>query len=227
MKLYVIGIGPGDPELITLKGYKILQRISLLFYPTGGRETLALSIVQKLIDLKDKILVELYFPMQKSENLKTHWQELSETLYSHLKEKKEGAFITIGDPAFYSSFFYLKPLLEEKKIAIEIIPGISSFSSFSAKLTLPLTLNQEEALITSGENLTKDVKKYTSWNTLILMKIHKNLYFIKDFAKKNNFLGWVGKRIGHPEEKIWYNLDNIKEKDLDYFSLILLKKNKW
>ncbi len=224
MKLYVIGVGPGDPELITLKGLKILKRAPLIFYPTGGKETLALSIVKEFIALDEKILIELYFPMKKEENLHSHWKSLSETIKNHLCEKKEGVFITLGDPAFYSTFFYLKPYLEELGIETEIIPGISSFSAFSARLGIPLSLNKEEVVITNAENLLKNPEEYLFFQTLVLMKCHRYLEEIKDFAKRYGFLGYAGKRVGQKEEKLWYNLSKIKGSDLDYFSLIVLKK---
>ncbi|BAU22478.1 precorrin-2 C20-methyltransferase [Caldimicrobium thiodismutans] len=224
MKLYVIGVGPGDPELITLKGLKILKDCPLLFYPTGGRETLALSVIEKVVSLKDKRLIELYFPMQKIDELYNHWEELAQRVSSALSESKIGAFITLGDPAFYSTFFYLKPFLEKSGIEMEIIPGISSFSGFSAKLKIPLSLNKEEVVITNADTFLKSLSNYLIFDTIVLLKTHRYLKEIKEFSKKHAYMGLVGKRVGQDLEKIWYNLDEVEENELDYFTLVVLKK---
>ncbi|MEZ0344934.1 MAG: precorrin-2 C(20)-methyltransferase [Caldimicrobium sp.] len=224
MKLYVIGVGPGDSELITLKGLKILKKTPLIFYPTGGKETLALSIIKDLIPLEEKVLIELYFPMKKEGDLSSHWKTLAEIIKKHISEKKEGVFITLGDPAFYSTFFYLKPYLEEMKIETEIIPGINSFSAASARLGIPLALSKEEIVITGAESFLKNSEKYLFYHTIILMKCHRYLREIGDFAKNYGFSVFVGKRVGQKGEKLWYNLSEVKEDDLDYFTLIILKK---
>lgn len=226
MKLFVIGVGPGDPELITLKGKKILERIKLIFYPSGGKETFALSIVEKLLPLSDKKLVELYFPMKRDESLKELWQGLAESIIKELDIYKEGAFITLGDPSFYATFFYLKPYLQEKEIEIEIIPGISSFSALSAKLTLSLALGREEAVITVAENFIKNFEKFVNFDTIVIMKGNRHFNEIKEWAKKYSYQGLLGKRIGQGEEKIWEDLNLASEEELDYFSTIILKKKK-
>lgn len=224
MKLFVIGVGPGDPELITLKGLKILKDSPLLFYPTGGKETLALSIIERVVSLENKRLIELYFPMQRVDELYKHWEELAQKVSSALSESKIGAFITLGDPAFYSTFFYLKPFLEENGIEIEIIPGISSFSGFSAKLKIPLSLNKEEVVITNADTFLKSPLNYSLFDSIVLLKTHRYLKDIKEFTKKYGYIGLVGKRVGQDLEKIWYNLDEVEGNELDYFTIVVLKK---
>jgi len=226
MKLYVIGVGPGDPELITLKGKRLLERLKLIFYPSGGKETLALSIVEKLLSLSEKKLVELHFPMKRDGTLREHWIGLSEVIKRELEIYGEGAFITLGDPSFYATFFYLKPYLQEEKIEIEVIPGISSFSALSAKLTLPLTLGREEAIITIAENLIKNFEKFVNFDTLVIMKGNRYFSEIREWSKNAGYEGYVGKRIGQEGERIWEDLNLVSEEELDYFSTILLKKKK-
>jgi len=226
MKLSVVGVGPGDPELLTLKALKVLEASSLIFYPTGGKETLALSIIEKVLSLEGKTKVELYFPMKKDEGLKEHWESLSETIYKYLYPEKRGAFITLGDPAFYSTFFYLYPYLEKRGISVEIIPGISSFSALSARLILPLALREDEVLITNAETFIKNPERYVNINTIILMKCHRYLDEVKNLAERFNFKGLLGKRVGHEEERLWRGLEGVKAEDLDYFTLIILQKRK-
>lgn len=223
MRLYVIGVGPGDPELITLRGLKILKEVPLIFYPTGGKETLALSIIEKVIPLREKRLLELYFPMQRVEELSQYWEEIAEKIRACLSDTGTGAFITLGDPAFYSTFFYLQSFLEKRGIEIEIIPGIGSFSAFSALLKIPLALHKEEVVITNADSFLKDPQKYLSFDTIVLLKTHRFVREIRDFVRTYGYTGFIGKRIGQASEKIWYNLSEVEE-ELDYFTIVILKK---
>lgn len=226
MKLYVVGVGPGDPELITLKGYNLLKRCKLIFYPTGGKETLALSIVENYISREEKLLVELYFPMKKDKNLREVWSKQADMIREYLSKEGEGVFLTLGDPAFYCTFHHLTHLLLQKEIEIEIIPGITSFSLASARLQLPLTLGEEQALILPAETFLKNFSPEINFSTIVLMKIHKHLPQILDLAKEHNFSCFLCKRVGQREEKLWYNLTEVPKEELDYFSLIILKKRK-
>ncbi|MCS7149236.1 MAG: precorrin-2 C(20)-methyltransferase [Caldimicrobium sp.] len=226
MKLYILGIGPGDPELITYKAYNLLKEITLIFYPTGGKEALALSILEKLLDLKDKSLIELYFPMKKERDLLEHWKNLSDKIVYHLRETNLGAFITLGDPAFYSTSYYLKDFLLAQGVEIEVVSGISAFSTASAKFLCPLTLGDEEVIITVGERLVKNQKCYTNLNCIVVFKCHKFMAQIQEFAKKNNFEVFLGNRVSLREERLWRNPQELLNDDLDYFTLAILKRKR-
>ncbi|MFN3504692.1 MAG: precorrin-2 C(20)-methyltransferase [Caldimicrobium sp.] len=227
MKLFVIGVGPGEPELITLKGYKILQKINLIFYPKGGKENVALSIVENLISKDEKILIELPFPMVKEKDLTETWETLAETIINWLKKEIEGVFLTLGDPAFYCTYYYVKDFLLQKGVETEIIPGITSFSLASARFNIPLTLGNERAHIVPAEEFFKDLSYYKEKTTIILMKVHKYIKEILEFSKTNHFNCYIGYRLGQKKEKLWYNISNLEELQedlLDYFTIAILKK---
>src|SRR5512140_1547231 len=105
-KLFVIGIGPGDPELMTLKAVRILKQVPCVFVPKGREEgtSLALSIVQKAMSLEGKEIVEAYFPMVKTaqskskEELASQWNDTVDAVLKRLDTGIDAAFITIGDP---------------------------------------------------------------------------------------------------------------------------------
>ncbi|HEX9112984.1 MAG TPA: precorrin-2 C(20)-methyltransferase, partial [Nitrospirota bacterium] len=112
-KLYVIGIGPGDPELLTLKAVRILKEVACIVVPKGREEgsSLALSIVQQALSLDDKEIVEVHFPMKKTmgtdetTDLDAKWNEAVAAVLKRLDSGIDAAFITIGDPGIYSTFF--------------------------------------------------------------------------------------------------------------------------
>ena len=114
-KLYAIGVGPGDPELLTLKASRILKGVPCICVPKGREEgsSLALSIVQKALSLEGKEIIEAHFPMRKTKTsrqsedceLDNKWAETVKNILSRLNKGIDVAFITLGDPAIYSTFF--------------------------------------------------------------------------------------------------------------------------
>lgn len=226
MKLYLVGIGPGEPQLITYKAYNILSNVKLLFYPTGGKNSLALKIIENFFNLNDKQLIELYFPMKKGETLKEHWEALSDKIFTFLQESKLGALITLGDPAFYSTSYYLKDFLLKRGIVLEVIPGISSFSATSAKLLSPLTLGEEEAVITIGEKVIKDGELYRKFDSIVVLKCHKFIAPLLAFAQNNNYEVYIGHRVSMPEESLFKNPQEVPQENWDYFTLMILRRKK-
>jgi precorrin-2/cobalt-factor-2 C20-methyltransferase len=236
--LYVIGVGPGDPELLTLKAVRILKEVQCICVPKGREEgsSLALSIVQKALNLEGKEIIEAHFPMRKTKNnqpsenceLDAKWQETIETVYSMLNRGIDMAFITIGDPTIYSTFFYLYDKLLElnPELDIEIIPGVSSINTAAAKAGMSLALADEKIAIlpaTYTESIKETLEKF---DTIVLMKVHKV------FGNVVNILSETGltdnavyiSRAGMEDEKIFKNIRDIKEGDLNYFSVVIIKK---
>src|SRR5512137_1723406 len=105
-KLYVVGVGPGDPELVTLKGARILREVNCVCVPKGREEgrSLALSIVRKVVDMEGKEVIEAYFPMKKTVQpdhegeLEAKWKKTVAAVLERLNTGKDVVFVTIGDP---------------------------------------------------------------------------------------------------------------------------------
>jgi precorrin-2/cobalt-factor-2 C20-methyltransferase len=248
-KLYVIGVGPGDPELLTLKAVRILKEVQCICVPKGREESssLALSIVEKALNLDGKEIIEAHFPMRKTKKnknregarggdeisptlceLDTKWQETIETVYSRLNKGTDMAFITIGDPTIYSTFFYLYDKLLElnPELSIEIIPGVSSINTAAARANLSLSLADEKIAIlpaTYTDNIKETLERF---DTIVLMKVHmvfdRVLTILNEMNLTNNAV-YVS-RAGMADEKIFRNIRDIKETDLNYFSVVIIKK---
>lgn len=248
-KLYVIGVGPGDPELLTLKAVQILREVKCICVPKGREEgsSLALSIVKKAVNIDGKEIIETHFPMKKTKQqglgvrgqgleknhssdckLDAKWNEATENILSRLNKGTDVAFITLGDPTIYSTFFYLYDRLLEAnpELKIDIIPGVSSINASAAKAKISLGLADEKIAILPAnyiENLKETLEKF---DTVALMKVNKVFGSIRHTLAEMNLLNnaiYVSK-AGMEDEKVFKNINSVKEEDLSYFSMIIVKK---
>jgi len=244
--LNVIGVGPGDPELLTLKAVRIIKESPVLCFPKGREEgdSLALSIVRKAVKLDGKEIIEAHFPMkktikkrsavsgQRSDNLDSEldakWNETAEKILSKLKEGADVAFLTLGDPTVYSTFFYLYNRLLDlmPDLDIKIIPGVSSVNASAASAGISLSLADEKIAIIPAayENDVKETLE--KFDSVVLMKVHRvfdMVLHVLDEMRLTEKAVYVS-RAGMDDEKIFRNIKDVKEEDLNYFSLVIVKK---
>ncbi len=179
-KLYGIGVGPGDTELLTLKAVRILESVPVIFSPKSSKEkdSIALSIVNPIIEKRDDykklMIVAPIFPMIEDENeLEKCWTSASEMIAQYLDTGRDVAFITLGDPSIFSTYSYVQKKLKGA-YEIETVPGITSFTACAAA--------RNEALVEKNDILTvvpkidkrlDNVMEYT--NAIALMKASRNM----------------------------------------------------
>ncbi len=232
-KLYGIGVGPGDPDLLTIKATKILGKIDYLCFPVAKEDgnSVAHEIVSKAIDREWK-LIKLHMPMSLDYDLlEPKWQSAAEEIAEILKTGKDAAFITLGDTAFFSTFIYLvqkiKVLLPN--LDIEMVPGITAPSAIASKAVIPLVLRDEKLIIIPAIRDIEDVKKAVNENeNVVLFKIggiFKELYsFLKESGLEKNAI--VASRLGFDDGFITKDLESLLDKDkLDYLTTMIIKKN--
>ncbi|MDP2158319.1 MAG: precorrin-2 C(20)-methyltransferase [Nitrospirota bacterium] len=235
-KLTVIGVGPGDPELLTLKGLRILKAAACIFVPKGREEgsSLALSIVSDLLDLSGKEVVEAYFPMRKTRgatdqgDLDAQWQNTVESVMNRLNSGIDVAFITIGDPTVYSTFYYLheRLLVLNPDINVEIIPGVSSIMASAARAGVYLGIADERIAVLPANYMSNLSDTLQGFDTIVLMKVNK---VFKQIRQKLDEMQMIDKavfvaRAGMEDEKIFHNLEEVTDDDLNYFSMVIVKK---
>lgn len=236
-KLYVIGVGPGDPELLTLKAVRILREVSCICVPKGREEgsSLALSIAERAVSLAGKEIIEAHFPMKKTRSqendvckLDTKWHETVENVLSRLSKGIDVAFITIGDPSIYSTFFYLFDRLLELNpdLNIEMVPGVSSINAAASRAGISLGLADEKIAIlpaTYTDNLKEVLEKF---DTVVLMKVHRvfeSVIAILDSMGLSGNAIYVS-RAGMEDEKIFREITDVGKDDLNYFSMVIVRK---
>jgi precorrin-2/cobalt-factor-2 C20-methyltransferase len=235
-KLYVVGIGPGDPELLTLKAVRILKEVPCIVVPKGREEgtSLALSIVRQALSLGGKEIVEAYFPMKKTmgtaetSDLDEKWNETVEAVLKRLDRGMDAAFITIGDPGIYSTFFYLYDRLLEQRpsLDIEIVPGISSINAAAARAGLSLGLGNDRIAILPANYQDKLQETLEQFDTVVLMKVSKVFDSVRDTLTRMDLAGSAAYvvRAGMDDERVFQDIRNVREEDLNYFSLLIVRK---
>lgn len=215
-KFYGIGVGPGDKELITLKGYNTLRNSDYIFIPKSKGESLAGSIVSDYI--VDRNIVEIEFPMGES-NLQ-RYIEAAKFINDTIKDGETGSFITLGDPMTYSTYIYIMMELFKFNIEIETIPGITSFSAAAARINEPITLKGDNFYLCDGEIDSEILKKS---NSICILKVNKNKLDIINTLENHGFNYAYVRRCSQGDEKVIYDKEDIL-KDNDYMSLIFARR---
>ena len=234
-KLYGVGIGPGDPELITVKGAKIIAKCGHVFVPKSKvhTESLALQIAQSCID-KNARIHELIFPMTSDQTeLNNRWSASAEQIIDVLNRGNDACFITLGDPLLYSTYVYLVRHLKAIKSDVEIItiPGIMALNAAASLTNFPLGEGKENVtIVPADDDLTSVKKALSSGGTVVLMKIGKRLSAILDILDETGVIDSAVfvSRAGQKEQQIETDLKMIKNADqkAGYMSIILVHTNK-
>jgi len=232
-KFYAVGVGPGNPELLTLKALKILRKVPVIFFPKAKEDSKgsALSIIAEFIDRKKQEVIGLTFPMKRGNSLELsgYWEKAGRTVLNRLKKGEDVAFITQGDPSFYSTFAYLYEYLLkiESEMKAEVIPGISSVQAACASSLIPLARGDEKISVIPATLGKKEIKRgLLNGGTTVLMKISaawkEILELLKELELKDKAV--LIERCTLPGENILYTLNDFQRKKPDYFSLLIVRK---
>jgi len=227
-KFYGVGVGPGDPRLLTLQAVDVLQSVDLVAIPKSklDRESVAWDIAKIHCPAKVR-LIELEMPMTADQQvLGKAWQDGAQTLLVELKQGKSVAFITLGDPSLYSTYSYLLNILQKElpQECIVTVPGITAMSAAAAKINLPLATGDEPLLILPS---TEDVGEFLNFPNLVLMKVSRRLPEILTLLEQRERRAVLLTRLGQPGEKIRWEPkpQDFSSEKIDYLSLLLVKKD--
>lgn len=148
--LYGLGIGPGDPELITVKALRLLRSADIVAYPVADRnkQGFAYSIVKEYLT-PEQTQVPLYFPFRLEQSSQPYYDLAAQTLAEYLELGWNVAVLCEGDPFFYGTFMYIYDRLSPQ-FPTEVVPGISSIMASAAALGVPLTYRNDVYLVLSA-----------------------------------------------------------------------------
>jgi precorrin-2/cobalt-factor-2 C20-methyltransferase len=227
--LYGIGVGPGDPDLITLKAVKILAKVDVVLAAasTKNEASLALSIARPHL-APNADAVRLDFPMTRDpERLDAAWRANADTVADILKQGRSAAFLTLGDPLTYSTFGYLLRTLNGRlaDIPVQVVPGVTSYQAAAARTGRVLVEADENLAVVSGVAPEAELRRaLTSAKSAVILKAYKNMPVIRrvleelGLARHSVFVT----RLGHEGEAVFQGLDDVPDKP-SYFSLILVR----
>jgi len=179
-KFYGIGVGPGDPELITVKAARVLKECRHVFVPKArsAADSVALSIASDHLGSHSRVR-ELLFPMTSDRaELSRSWGDSARQIAEILKEGEDACFLTLGDPLLYSTYIYLLRALRSHLAEAEVvtIPGIMAFNAAAALTEFPVGEGKEPVtIIPTADDLESVRRALSSHGTVILMKIGKRL----------------------------------------------------
>lgn len=227
--LYGIGVGPGDPDLITLKAVKTLRGVDVVLAAasTKNEASLALSIAAPHLAPGVETL-RLGFPMTRDAAvLEAAWRANAEAVVKILDAGKSAAFLTLGDPLTYSTFGYLVRALAPRTDApVVVVPGVTSYQAAAAKTGRVLVESGENMAVVSGvadeASLTRVLETTQS---AVILKAYKSLPVIRRVLEKlglGDACVFVT-RLGLEGEAVISGLDNLPEKP-SYFSLLMVRK---
>mgnify|MGYP001358292864 CR=1 FL=1 len=229
--LYGIGVGPGDPELMTVKAYRRLKEADVIAYPKKGRQSQ--SYAEQIIDAyfapDEKRRLGLHFPMTKDISvLEPKWNEATDAIWAELATGRDVAFVTEGDPLLYSTFIHLMNVMERRypEALIEVIPGISSANAAAARLRLPLADGDEQVAIVPARADYEAMKAVLlGHDCVVFFKVAKVIDFMIQLLRELDLLqrAAVVTKVTSEEEVIW-DVEQIEGAELEYLTLLVVRK---
>lgn len=229
--VYAVGVGPGDPELVTRKAERILRSADVILAPVSnpGEASVALGIIREFIDEGRQEIIVHQFPMTSDRaRLIPAWQEAAALIATHAEAGRSVAFITIGDPLFYSTFIYLLRILREQwpQLPVEIVPGITSLNAAAAEAALPLVEGDEKmVVIPATAGIEKIKEALETCETVVLLKVKPLFSEIVELlraAGRERSTVFV-ERVGSSRQKVLTDFGEIAAHSPDYLSLMIIK----
>lgn len=233
-----IGVGPGDPDLLTVKAVKAIQNADIIMCPASkeDRPSIALSVVSSLIDkTKNQEIIKLIFPMTKDRDiLEQTWRKNAAIMAEKVLSGKNVVYLTVGDPYLYSTWIYMHKDLEEKypEMNISVIPGIVSMFTFASKVGVSIAEGSEKvAIIPSCYDLSSVKEIAKNSETMVFLKDGRYFDQVINVLKESGFpdssIFAIGQDLGTENEVIRkLTLGEVNDDTLTtkYFSILVVKR---
>lgn len=223
--LYGVGVGPGDPRLMTYLAVETVKNCPVIAVPAEGREhavsyRIAAGIVK---GLDEKECLNLSTPMTKDmQVLKENYETAADQIAKQLDAGKDVAYLTLGDPTIYSTYIYIHRIVRARGYGTQIISGIPSFCAVAARLGGSLADRSEQLHIIPS---TYDIEEALTYpGSKILMKAASKLSVVKDRLKEKEMKGIMVENCGMPDEHIYENVDDMPER-ASYYSIVVVREN--
>ena len=221
-KLYGLGVGPGDPELLTLKAVRLMKQADIIAVPDKGTgEKTALQIVHAYIQGKEL----LYCPtpmIRDRERLEQCYESIAQRIAALLDHGKTVCFITLGDPTIYSTYIYVHKKIAARGYDAELVPGVPSFCAVAARLGQSLCEGSERLLIVPASRDLQDSMDISA--NKIFMKAGSGILELQDRLRASGQLEQASlvENCGMKNEHVWQHFSDMTEPS-GYFSVVVVK----
>ena len=238
LKLFCVGCGPGDPELLTIRALNLIKEADVIFVPTSklNKPSIALSIVEKHLK-KTTEIINLVFPMIKDrDSLKEYWKKNAFEIAQKVRSGKKTVYLTVGDPALYSTWIYIHRELKRdyQDIEIEIIPGITSIFAFAAEAKISLVEGDENlSIVPACYDLNKVKNTVKSSDTIVFLKdgryFDNVIEMLSDTGFSDDSKIAIAQDVSTEENileiKRLKDMKGKKQPSSKYFSIMVVKRN--
>ena len=183
--LYGVGVGPGDPKLLTLRALEILKTVEVVLAAGSAKNEYSLALNTAALYMRPETeTIRLDFPMTSDQDvLERAWRANAARTLEVLQSGRDAAFVTIGDPLTYSTYGYLLKTIRARapEVAVETVPGVTAYNAAAARLNIPLVESRQSLLLVSGVSDPKDIPRLAGCaDTLVIMKAYRNFDRILD-----------------------------------------------
>ncbi|MCG8366254.1 MAG: precorrin-2 C(20)-methyltransferase [Pseudanabaenales cyanobacterium] len=228
--LYGVGVGPGDPELITLKALRLLESAPVVAFPAGvkGRLGRAQGIISQWLS-PEQVQLALQFPYTADRQILAEaWKIASEQVWCYLRRGRNVVFASEGDVSFYSTFTYLAQTLQQfyPEVSIQATPGVCSPLSAAAVLGIPLTIQAQRLAILPVLHSLAHLETALLWaDVVVLLKVSSIYREVWSVLQKHQLLehSFAVENATKPEQMIYADLSDRPQLQLPYFSLLVVQ----
>ncbi len=224
--LYGVGVGPGDPELLTLKAVRLLERCPVIAAPqTRSGETLALAIVRLALSLEGKTILPLYFSMERDKALiRAAHEKAADAIQAHLDAGEDVAMLNLGDVSIYATWGYVMDIVRARGYETVMIPGIPSFCAAASRLgTTLVSWGSPLHVIPVGKDPLEPQLEQPGGK--VLMKAGRHLPQIVEALKQTGQLDRAAlvEDCGLSGERVCTDL-SICPENVGYFATVIVKE---
>ena len=238
--LYLVGVGPGDPELMTYKAVRILTEAKIWAVPTARENGVssAQQIAGQMIADKGRTILSLCFPMKKvflgqetDDQLLLAWRKSADEVIRHLDQGEDVAFPTLGDATLYSTAFYLLAMIQEQRpnVPVTVVPGITAMAACAASQSSPLALGDDVLAVVPAAFEDDRLRQIlTTVDSVVLMKVHKRIDALIDILEELELAehAVLIERSGMDGERVYTDIREARGRKLHYFSTMVIRKKK-
>lgn len=219
-KLFGIGTGPGDPELMTLKAVRIINECEVIAAPrTAGKNTAALNIAEQVCDMSRKEIIYMDFSMGGADADELH-EKAADNICKALSEGKNAAFLTIGDITVYSTFSYIAEIVERRGYETELCPGVTSFCAAASAAKRSLT-EKDSPLVVIPSSCAEIGELLDIRGTKVIMKSGRKITEVRRLLEEKGMTdsAYAVCNCGMADERIYHDLSQLPD-NCGYFTTI-------